>query len=97
MQIHDALADIEFDYEPGAVWLSMILSERAGQGRLLLDRIKKLGKSHGFMIVGQPVPLKPSNWNAARPWSDDESTLLGWYQRQGFRIIDQSWRLVAYP
>jgi len=73
--------------DSSAVWLGMIVSDRAGQGGQLLDYLKvSLGKS-GLWLIGTPSPLKPRNWNRGTPFVSDEKRLINWYMKHGFRVI----------
>jgi hypothetical protein len=100
-KIEDALAQLLFGGPvfPKGLWLGMIVSERKGQGRVLLDRIKRLADRHQLTIIGDPVPLKPTNWDASRPWNDREDEIADWYVRRGFRIVPTDWDTVEviYP
>lgn len=101
LTIPGALAELAFGKSafPRGIWLGMIVSEQPGQGRRLLDRIKLLADSHRLTIIGSPVPLKPTNWNQSRPWSDSEKDVTDWYVRNGFRAvaIDIETFEVIYP
>ncbi|PPQ35690.1 hypothetical protein [Rhodopila globiformis] len=66
------------------VWLEMITSDRPGDGGRLLARILELAAEHSFLVVGEPIPLKPKDWPANRPWCSKPATLVEWYRRYDF-------------
>lgn len=70
-----------------AVWIGMIVSDVAGDGGRLLAALRKACFQSNLFMAGTPVPLKPQDWDPARPFHYDATKLIYWYMRQGFRVI----------
>jgi hypothetical protein len=70
-----------------AVWLSMIVSNKPGSGGILLNAIGRDFVRLGLALVGTPTALKPRDWDKSRPFNFREETLICWYLRHGFKVI----------
>lgn len=74
------------------IWLAMIMSEQPGEGARLLGQICTLARASGMAICGEPVSLKPANWDLQRHWSGNNNDLIAWYLRNEFRIVQTKWQ-----
>ena len=70
-----------------AVWLGIIVSIAPGHGGQLLDALAKGLGRHGLALIGTPTAMKPRDWDETRSWDSRPATLICWYLRHGFRVI----------
>lgn len=70
----------------------MIVSDRPGDGGRLLDAIPKACTGFGVALFGEPISLKPRDWDPARPWNWKDGELLKCYAKHGFDIIQSQGR-----
>lgn len=92
-----ALSDLEFGYYKAldgsrvphdrTIWLGMITSDAPGDGGRLLDNLTKGCLHYGLALVGEPSALRPRDWAKERPFSHDPKTLLCWYIKHDFRVV----------
>ena len=74
------------------IWLGFIMSDQPGEGAPLLKLIRRLACENGLAVCGEPVALKPASWGTQRPWSNDKYSLITWYLRNGFHVLQNKWQ-----
>lgn len=96
-QIPDAYASLRFgEYRDfggawmqnsAVVWLNMIVANRPGQGKILIDRISKNLSKSGITIVGDPAPFSGRDWEDNRLYPRSTEELIQWYIRRDFQVV----------
>jgi hypothetical protein len=83
----------------GVVWLGMITSDIPGAGSELLSALSKSCARLNLVMVGEPIALKPRDWDNARKFSYDSQRLIHWYMKHGFKVVQdpRSTRVVYSP
>lgn len=70
-----------------AVWIKMVVSDTASAGGKLLDAFTRVCSRNGLFVLGTPTPLKPRDWDQKRPFDSRPETLLCWYIKHGFKVV----------